>query len=265
MSTDEAAPNEAPSAGTRPPGVLLGCTGLSKRFGGVLAVDDVTLEVPSTGVFGLCGFNGAGKSTLFDLLAGAVKADAGQVVLADEDVTGLNSSRRARRGLARTWQLVRLAGGRSVLDNVAAGAIARPGQSILGALVRPQLLAARARADRVLADLGLTHLRDQLAGNLTLEGQRLTELARALAGDPRVILADEPASGLSGTQRQVLADVLGHLGSTRAVVLVEHDLELLTGIADHVWTMVSGRLAYSGDVAGFTASEVYASLRGIVR
>lgn len=245
------------------PGVRLGCAGLTKHFGGVLAVEEVSLEIDRPGVFGLCGFNGAGKSTLFDLLAGAVRPDAGSVVLNGLDVTGLGSAQRARLGLARTWQMVRLAGGRTVLDNVAAGAIGQPGQSLVSALFRPGLTQARARAGEVLAELGLTHLADQLAGNLTLEGQRLTELARALVGEPKVILADEPASGLSAAQRQVLAGVLEHLGSSRTVVLVEHDLDLLTGVAGHVWAMVSGRIAFDGDVGAFLGSEVHSSLRGL--
>ncbi len=251
------------SAGS--PVVRLGCAGLTKRFGGVLAVDDVSLEIDRSGVFGLCGFNGAGKSTLFDLLAGAVRPDAGTVVLGGRDVTGLGSAQRSRLGLARTWQRVRLAGDRTVLDNVAAGAVARPGQSMLVSFFRPGLALARSRAATVLAELGLTHLADQLAGNLTLEGQRLTELARALVSEPKVILADEPASGLSAAQRQVLAEMLSRLGTSRTVVLVEHDLDLLTSVADHVWAMVSGRVAFSGAVAEFTVSEVHASLRGMRR
>lgn len=260
MRASSTHPSQAPPfAG----GIRLGCVGLTKRFGGVLAVDDVSLEIDRSGVFGLCGFNGAGKSTLFDLLAGAVRPDAGSVVLDGREVTSLGSAQRYQLGLARTWQVVRLAGGRTVLDNVAAGAVARPGQSLFSAFLRPGLAEARARAAEMLGELGLTHLADQLAGNLTLEGQRLTELARAVASEPKVILADEPASGLSAAQRQVLAGVLDHLGATRTVVVVEHDLDLLTGIAGHVWAMVSGRIAFDGAVDGFVSSDVYASLRGL--
>lgn len=261
MTDAPASPAEVSS--TRPGGIRLGCAGLTRRFGGVLAVDQVSLQIDRSGVFGLCGFNGAGKSTLFDLLAGAVRPDAGSVVLNGREVTALGSAQRYRLGLARTWQLVRLAGGRTVLDNVAAGAVARPGQSLFSAFFRPGLAEARARAGEVLGELGLVHLAGQLAGNLTLEGQRLTELARALASRPEVILADEPASGLSAAQRQVLAGVLQHLGETRTVVVVEHDLDLLTGIAQHVWAMVSGRIAFEGDATTFLASEVYSSLRGL--
>ena len=103
----------------------------------------------------------------------------------------------------------------------------------------------------------------QLVDGLTLEAQRLTELARALVSEPTVLLADEPASGLSAAQRTVLADALTVVSADRAVVVVEHDLDMLTSISGHMWAMVVGRLAYSGDVETFRASPVYASLRGI--
>jgi ABC-type branched-subunit amino acid transport system ATPase component len=98
---------------------------------------------------------------------------------------------------------------------------------------------------------------------MTLEAQRLTELARALVSEPKVLLADEPASGLSAAQRTVLADALTAVSKDRAVVVVEHDLDMLTSVSEHIWAMVEGRLAYSGDVETFRSSPVYAGLRGI--
>jgi ABC-type branched-subunit amino acid transport system ATPase component len=254
------------SAGAGPgsPGqAVLACYDVTKSYGGVLAVDSVTLEIPARGLFGLCGFNGAGKSTLFNLLAGSVRADSGSVRIDGRDATGWSAMRRARSGVARTWQTVRLAHGRTAVDNVAAACLRDPGQWMLGALWRPQAAPARERAWAALELLGLGHLGTSLVDGLTLEAQRLTELARALVSEPKVLLADEPASGLSATQRTVLAKALTAISKNRAVVVVEHDLDMLTSISGHVWAMVEGRLAYSGDVATFRSSAVYAGLRGI--
>jgi ABC-type branched-subunit amino acid transport system ATPase component len=242
---------------------VLACTDVTKIYGGVRAVDSVSLEVPRQGLFGLCGFNGAGKSTLFNVLAGSVRADSGTVRIGGRDATGWSAMRRARSGLARTWQTVRLAHGRTAIDNVAAACLQDPGQWILGSLWKPQAAPARERAWAALERLGIGHLADQLVDGMTLEAQRLTELARALVSEPRVLLADEPASGLSAAQRTVLAEVLTTISEDRAVVVVEHDLDMLTAISGHMWAMVEGRLAYSGDVETFRSSPVFADLRGI--
>jgi branched-chain amino acid transport system ATP-binding protein len=247
---------------TAPPAVL-SCAGLTKIYGGVRAVDAVSLQVPGRGLFGLCGFNGAGKSTLFSLLAGSVRPDSGTVRIGGDDATTWPATRRSRSGVARTWQTVRLAQGRTALDNVAAAGLRDPRQQVLGSLWRPQAAPARERARAALERVGIGHLAGQPVDGMTLEAQRLTELARALVSEPAVLLADEPASGLSATQRTVLADVLSSIAQERAVVVVEHDLDLLTSISQHMWAMVEGRLAYSGDVETFRGSPVFAGLRGI--
>jgi ABC-type branched-subunit amino acid transport system ATPase component len=242
---------------------VLACYNVTKSYGGVLAVDSVSLEVPRRGLFGLCGFNGAGKSTLFNLLAGSVRADSGSVRIDGRDATGWSAMRRARSGVARTWQTVRLAHGRTAVDNVAAACLHDPGQSILGSLWRPQVAPAREQAWAALESLGIGHLGAQLVDGMTLEAQRLTELARAIVSGPTVLLADEPASGLSAVQRTVLAEALTTISRDHAVVVVEHDLDMLTSISDHMWALTEGRLEYSGDIETFRSSLVYASLRGI--
>lgn len=248
---------------TTSPDVVLACTDITKVYGGLKAVDGVSLEVPGSGLFGLCGFNGAGKSTLFSLLAGSARASSGTVRIGGRDATAWQATRRARSGVARTWQTVRLAAGRTALDNVAAACLSNPGQWVLGSVWKAQLAPARERALAALEQLGIGHLAGQFVDGMTLEGQRLTELARAIVSDPKVLLADEPASGLSATQRTVLADVLATISEERAVVVVEHDLDMLTSISKHMWAMVEGRLAYSGDVETFRSSRVFAELRGI--
>ncbi|HEX3592608.1 MAG TPA: ATP-binding cassette domain-containing protein [Pseudonocardiaceae bacterium] len=236
---------------------------LTRRFGGLTAVDDVSLSLPATGLFGLCGPNGAGKSTLFNLLAGADRADTGRVVLNGVDVTADGATVRARAGVTRTWQGVRLLEDRSVLDNVAIGYPGEVGRSMFAALFRGSLRTARERARAVLDELDLGGLVGRQVGALTLEGQRMVELARAVVTDPVVILADEPASGLSRGQRLALADFLVELAETRAMVVVEHDIDLLERISTRLYAMVDGRLAYEGDVPGFLSSAVRSSLRGL--
>jgi len=259
--TGTGSPGPAPDAAAG--AAVLACYDVTKSYGGVIAVDSVSLEVPRVGLFGLCGFNGAGKSTLFNLLAGSVRANSGSVCIDGVDATAWSAMRRARSGVARTWQTVRLAHGRTAVDNVAAACLRDPGQWVLGALWRPQAAPARERAWAALERLGIGHLGARQVDGLTLEAQRLTELARALVSEPKVLLADEPASGLSATQRTVLAEALTTISADRAVVVVEHDLDMLTSISGYMWAMVEGRLAYSGDVETFRSSPVHAGLRGI--
>jgi branched-chain amino acid transport system permease protein len=240
----------------------LACSGLTKRFGGVVAVDAVSLSLPAAGLYGLCGPNGAGKSTLFNLLAGSSRADSGQVMLGGRDLTASPAMTRARLGVARTWQSVRVLEDRTVLDNVAIGCAGNVGQSVVASIFRGSLKPARERAMAALEELRLAGWAHRLAGSLTLEGQRMIELARAVVTEPVVILADEPASGLSQRQRRALADFLAEIAQTRTVLVVEHDIELLERISTKLYAMIDGRLAFEGDQAAFAASEVRSLLRG---
>ncbi|HEX5116999.1 MAG TPA: ATP-binding cassette domain-containing protein [Pseudonocardiaceae bacterium] len=240
----------------------LRCEHLTKHFGGVTAVDDVSLSLPRTGLYGLCGPNGAGKSTLFNLLAGAAHADSGRVELGGVDMTGASATARARAGVTRTWQAVQLLEDRSVLDNVAIGYARNIGQSMISSIFRGSLRTAREKARAALDDLNLGGLIGRPVGALTLEGQRMVELARAVVTEPFVVLADEPASGLSRGQRLALADFLVELAKTRTMLVVEHDIEMLERISTKLYAMMDGRLAYEGDVTGFRASPVRSALRG---
>ncbi len=187
---------------------LLEVRGVFKEYGGLSVLHDVTLALPERGLFGLCGPNGAGKSTLLNVIGGSVAPSAGEVIFAGADITRRPPHERFQPGISRTFQAVHLIKGRTVLDNVAVACLASHTASIVTRIGRSRLDAARVQAARTLADLGMAHLADREVSSLTLETQRMVELARALAPSPRLLLLDEPASGLSEEQRQRLAALL---------------------------------------------------------
>jgi branched-chain amino acid transport system permease protein len=239
--------------------------GLTKRFGGVVAVDDATMTIPAHGIHAIVGPNGAGKSTFFDLVAGATRADAGTVALFGQDVTGLEPAQRAKLGMARTFQAVRLVETLTVLDNVAVAAVPSHDTAMARAVVRSDLQQARATARAALEELGLGDLLSRRPGELTLEGQRMTELARAIVSRSTVLMLDEPASGLSLEQRSRLGEMLIRLAQERTVIIVEHDLALIDEIADQVVVLMDGRVVYDGDASGFRQHpEVRTHLLGLI-
>lgn len=248
--TDTAGVAEGPGT------VALECREVTKRFGGVVAVDAVSLKVHRLGVHALCGPNGAGKSTLFELISGGIRADGGRIFIQGHDVTRTPAYLRAQLGVARTLQAVRLMSSRSVLDNVAVAAVPSHKTFITHALVKSDLGAAHDRALEVIEELGLGPYVHHRVGDLTLEAQRMVELARALVTRPSVILLDEPASGLSAPQRARLAELLVGLGERMTVVLVEHDLQMVADIAQEIFVLLDGRLVFTGDATAFRASEI---------
>lgn len=236
--------------------IALECMGVTKRFGGVVAVDEVSLRVRGLGIHALCGPNGAGKTTLFEIICGGLRADRGTLYIRGQDVTRVPAYLRAQLGVARTLQAVRLMGSRSVLDNVAVAAVSSHRTFITHALLKSDLTAAYERAWETLRDLGLDGVAGQRAGELTLEGQRMTELARAIVTGPRILLLDEPASGLSSEQRGRLAEFLTQLGERMTVVLVEHDLQMVMEISKEIFVLLDGSLVFTGDAEAFKASEL---------
>ncbi|MFC1430040.1 ABC transporter ATP-binding protein [Streptacidiphilus sp. N1-3] len=214
-------------------------TGLSarllvRRYGGVAALDGVSLDVPPGRITALTGPNGAGKSTLFRCLSGAERPDAGQVLLDGHDITRLPEYTRARLGLARTFQQLAVFPGLTVADNLRVGAEQAGRRSPRD---------ADFAVARTLRQLGLESLAERSAGTLPTGTLRLLELGRALTGDPTVLLLDEPAAGLDADETELLAQLLTALAEDgRAVLLVEHDRELVDRIAHRVHTMTAGRI-----------------------
>jgi branched-chain amino acid transport system ATP-binding protein len=239
---------------------LLDVRGVYKEYGGLSVLHDVTLALPERGLFGLCGPNGAGKSTLLNVIGGSVPPSAGEVMLSGADITRRPPHERFQLGVSRTFQAVHLIKGRTVLDNVAVACLASHTASIVTRIGRSRLDAAREKAARTLADLGMAHLADREVSSLTLETQRMVELARALAPSPRLLLLDEPASGLSEEQRQRLAAVLTTLAGRTCVLLVEHDLALVAQVSERIFVLSGGRLVFEGGPADFRSSPVVNSL-----
>jgi branched-chain amino acid transport system permease protein len=240
--------------------VLLECAGLGKEYGGLTVLDDVSLTLPSRGLFGLCGPNGAGKSTLLGIIGGSVPPSRGRVLLDGADVTRLPPHQRFGLGISRTFQAVHLIRGRTVLDNVAVACLTSHRSGMASRLFRSELAPARQQAAESLARLGMTALGGRDTSSLTLESQRMVELARAIAARPRLLLLDEPASGLSEGERQRLGELLRELAGLTCVLLVEHDLDLVAQISQRIFVLAGGRLVFDGSPAGFRASALVNSL-----
>jgi branched-chain amino acid transport system ATP-binding protein len=221
-----------------------------RRYGGITAVDQVDLDLPPAHITALIGPNGAGKTTLFHCLSGYEFPDAGSVWLGAVDVTRQGSDRRARHGLARTFQQIAAFPTLTVEENLLVGAENRTGGEIFrGLLGLPSAQARRSEAvvDETLLLLGLAPVRGERAGDLSTGALRLVELGRALCTKPHVLLLDEPASGLDDEETANLAGLLRRLvESGMAVLLVEHDLGLVFDIADSVHVMAAGRIISSG-------------------
>ncbi len=239
---------------------LLECRAIGKEYGGLTVLDDVTLSLPGRGLFGLCGPNGAGKTTLLNVIGGSVPPSRGQVLLDGEDITKRPPQERFHQGISRTFQAVHLVKGRTVLDNVAVSCLASHNSSIISRVARSRLAEAREQAAQTLTELGMQRLKDREVSSLTLENQRMVELARALAPGPRLLLLDEPASGLSEEQRRRLADLLRQVGDRTCVLLVEHDLDLVAEVSSRIFVLSSGRLVFDGGPSDFRASPVVNSL-----
>ncbi len=217
---------------------------LSRRFGGLIAVNQVSFELAAGEILGLIGPNGAGKTTMFNLITGALRADGGQVLFCGTDITRSSQHRIARAGIARTFQHVKLRPAMSALDNVLLGTYARTRAGfVAGALRLERGEEARARFEAMLQlrRIGLADRAFDPAGALPLANQRLLEIARALAADPLLLVLDEPAAGLRRLEKDELARLLMALrGDGLTILLVEHDMDFVMGLVDRCVVMDFG-------------------------
>ncbi|MFN2465452.1 MAG: ABC transporter ATP-binding protein [Candidatus Dormibacteria bacterium] len=229
---------------------------ISVRFGGFNAVTDVSMTVHAGEIVGLIGPNGAGKTVTFNVASGLQKPRSGQVLIDGMDVTGMPTHERARLGLARTFQLAQLFAGMSVVENLAVAAHRFTSGGILtDALVYPRrraaLREARERAEAVLRFLGLEELADLDVRGIPIGVTRLVELARALCLRPRVLLLDEPASGLDSRETRDLAGLIAGIRAALgcSVLIVEHDMDVIMPLCDEVIVMSGGRRIANGTPA----------------
>jgi len=237
-------------------GNVLSVSGVSRSFGGLAAVSDVSLDLSPGEVHALIGPNGAGKTTFFNCISGVDTPDSGSVIVNGEDLTGSPAHVMTDRGLSRTFQHARPFRGLSVRQNVMVGAHVRSSAGIVRGTVRTP--GARKehrrlveRADELLELVGLDHLRTRSAGLLTLAEERRLELARCLASDPAVLLLDEPAAGLGDEEADELASLIVSLGAEHGigVILIEHHLEMALGAADQVTVLNFGKVIRQGSPA----------------
>ena len=230
---------------------VLKLEGLSKYFGGVRAVDDVSLDVTSGHIHSLIGPNGSGKSTLINVLTGLYVPTHGTVTLLGHEITRRRPDERVKLGLARTFQNIRLFKDLPVLDNVMTGQHCRTSSGLLRVLLSPgarrEDAATHERARQELEFVGLSNDGDVLAGGLSYGRQRLVEIARALASDPTMLLLDEPAAGLNPHETELLDQILRQIvGRGITVLLVEHDMNLVMGISDYITVLNFGKKIAEG-------------------
>lgn len=226
---------------------LLVLEGVSRRFGGILAVDRVDLAIDRGELHALIGPNGAGKSTLVGLIAGRIRPDAGTIALAGEDITRLPAPARVRRGIGYTFQVTSVFAGMSVFDNVALAAQGGRGR----AAARGGGLAVA--VGEALERVGLASLAGDEAGTLSHGHQRLLELAMGLALCPQLLILDEPAQGLAPDEVAMLGSLLGSLVPAVTLLLIEHDMDLVMALASRVSVLESGRLVAQGSPAEIRA------------
>jgi branched-chain amino acid transport system ATP-binding protein len=234
---------------------LLVVEGLCKRFGALLANDEITFEAQPRELHALIGPNGAGKTTLINQLSGAVPSDGGRIVFEGEDITPLDMTERSRRGLARSFQTASLLPEYTALANVALAAQARSGSSFrfFGRVAGENALNAAAGA--ALARVGLEGRASFRAGVLSHGEQRLLEIAVALACAPKLLLLDEPFAGLGPEESKACIELIRELKREITILLVEHDMDAVFSLADRVSVLVDGRILATGSPSEIRADE----------
>jgi branched-chain amino acid transport system ATP-binding protein len=244
---------------------LLVARGITKRFGGLVAVNNVDFTIDQNAIVSLIGPNGAGKTTFFNMIAGLYTPTSGRISFADVDITGKKPHSITRLGIARTFQNIRLFGTMSALDNVLVGMHSRLKSNAFDAVVRTprfnrEEASARERGLDLLRYVGLGGKHEEWARNLPYGDQRRLEVARALAVEPKLLLLDEPTAGMNAQETAALTRLIGRLRTERGltILLIEHDMKVVMGISDRVTV-----LDYGQKIAEGTPAEVQRNPRVI--
>lgn len=238
---------------------LLEIEGLRRRFGGVVALDGASFAIEPGSITGLIGPNGAGKTTLFNCISGFFRPDGGRVTFAGTNITGLSADAISRAGMVRTFQIARGLPSLTVFESLMLYGEDQPGEGMMGAILRPRGVAQREaelreRARQVLERLELTHVANQLAGDLSGGQKKLIELGRTLMRRPQMILLDEPAAGVNpGLAKRLAGHILACRDEGITFLVVEHNMGLIAELCDKVVVMAEGRRLTEG-----TFSEVSA-------
>ena len=237
---------------------ILQLEGLNKNFGGLQAVSAFTLSLNRGGLKGLIGPNGAGKSTVFNLISGLYKPNSGRILMEGENITGRRPDLIARKGLARTFQTVKLLAGKSVLETMMTAFFLNLRYNILDTIFqtrryRQQEESFQEKAFLLLTKLGIDHLKDEISNELPYGLQRKVSIAAALCLNPRVLLLDEPMAGLMSSEKDELIEIILRLKDEYniSIIIVEHDMRVIMNLCDSIVVMNDGRLIAEG-----TAEEI---------
>ena len=245
---------------------VLEISGLNKSFGGICVAKNIDIALHAGKVLGLIGPNGAGKTSLFNLALGIVKPDSGRVMLGGQPLDGMPTFKRVRMGLARTWQHIRLFPSLTVLDNLLIGAKEYPGENLADVLlragsVRAHTQASVSRAHEILEQCGLDGCASQTMADLPYGRQKLVGVARALMGDARCLLLDEPMAGVEGQYYQIMQKVVRDVAKSGvAVGVVEHNVGFIRDLCDEGVFMFSGEILARGSVADLMADTTLTEL-----
>ncbi|MGH2733439.1 MAG: ABC transporter ATP-binding protein [Actinomycetota bacterium] len=231
---------------------LLEVEGLTKQFGGLAALHEVDLDIEEGEIRGLIGPNGAGKTTFFNIVTGIFAPSSGEIRLEGKGLVGRKPHQITRAGIARTFQNIRLFGAMTALENVMVGVDARQRSGVMDAVLRTARSRREERegADRALAllgEMGIAHLANQLAGNLSYGDQRRVEIARALGTGPRLLLLDEPAAGMNPAEKAALMELIQQIRDRGVtILLIEHDMAVVMGICHRIAVLDFGEKIAEG-------------------